>query len=76
MCTCPLRREQIIKGVIKEYDPALPEERQIFKSVTKGHVPTQNGAQRIINGVCNKRVCTHPEGGRRVVRLDQHGLAL
>ena len=68
----PFRREQIIKGVIKE----LPEEGQIFKSVTKGHVPTQKGAEQIIKGVCNERVCTHPEGGRRVVRLYQHGPAL
>ena len=49
-----MRREQITKGVVKEYEPALPEEGRIFKSVTKGYVPTQKGAERIIKSECLK----------------------
>ena len=32
----------------------MPEEGQIFKNVTEGHVPTQKVAERIIKGVYNK----------------------
>ena len=46
----------------------MPEEGQIFKGVTKGHVPTQKGAERIIKGVCNKRYVLTKKGAERIIK--------